>query len=241
MYDLFNIEFIIFCHIRIMSTTQWEAITNFTKAFIERPLNAAFVNPIDPVKDDVPDYFDYITNPMDLSTVRNKIETKQYETADQWYNDICLIYENAIKYHSQKQFIYFVEVAEYLLKAFKKEALMLNAKSQNEWHELLQAEMNKLGKIIEKSPVPQGIDDLVASSIKRAETTAIQTSDVPEMVTKLQNAIKQPEKLNCIIAILKKTQKDLSIQKDTNTLTIEIEKLNANSLSALNIFLSADL
>ena len=225
----------------IMVTTQWDAISNFMKSFIERPLNGPFIHPIDPIKDDVPDYFDIIPKPMDLSTVQSNINKKQYETADQWYSDVCLIYENAIHYHSQKQFQHFVEVAEYLLKSFKKEAACLNAKNQTEWHNTLSIEINKLGKIIEKSPVPQGIDDLVSSCIKRAETTAIQAQEVPEMVEKLQKYVKIPEKLNCILAILKKTQKDLSVSKETNTMTIEIEKLNANSLSALNLFVNAEI
>ena len=45
----------------------------------------------------VPDYYDIITEPMDLSTVMKKIDEHQYITPSSWLADIDLITRNALE------------------------------------------------------------------------------------------------------------------------------------------------
>ena len=59
-----------------------------------------FLEPVDPVKLGIPDYFDVIKNPMDLSTARRKLETGQYAHADQFATDIRLIFANCYAYNA---------------------------------------------------------------------------------------------------------------------------------------------
>ena len=222
-----------------MSNPQWDGIKEFMKKFIERPLNQAFIHPVNPEIDGLPDYLEIVQNPMDLTQIKSKIENNKYDNACQWYSDVCLIYENAIKYHGEKGNTLWTEIAEFLLDDFKKIAKKFNVSNTQEWSKLLSEEMNKLGKKIEKSPVPQGIDDLVHSCIKRAESCPqITPQEVAGMVSRLKVALQDEEKKGCIIAILKK-QKDFSIPKDADTITIEISKLSQNSLNALNLYVRA--
>lgn len=53
-----------------------------------------FLEPVDPVTMDCPSYFDVIKNPMDLSTIQNKLSNGDYETADDFEKDIRLVFTN---------------------------------------------------------------------------------------------------------------------------------------------------
>ena len=47
----------------------------------------------------VPDYDKYVTNPMDLSKIRDKLEMLEYEDAFQFVDDVKLVFENSRKYN----------------------------------------------------------------------------------------------------------------------------------------------
>ncbi|OWF52018.1 ATPase family AAA domain-containing protein 2B [Mizuhopecten yessoensis] len=56
-----------------------------------------FAKPVD--LEDVPDYNEIITEPMDLSTMMSKIDKHNYQTATEFMNDINLICRNALEYN----------------------------------------------------------------------------------------------------------------------------------------------
>ncbi|EON69460.1 hypothetical protein W97_08720 [Coniosporium apollinis CBS 100218] len=58
-----------------------------------------FIQPVN--KDEVQDYYDVITNPMDLSTMEEKLEKDQYETAEEFLRDAKLVFDNCRKYNSE--------------------------------------------------------------------------------------------------------------------------------------------
>ena len=53
-----------------------------------------FLNPVDPVKLNIPNYFDFIKNPMDLSTVEKKLLADEYKSKSVFIKDVGLIFEN---------------------------------------------------------------------------------------------------------------------------------------------------
>ncbi|PJF18487.1 Bromo domain-containing protein [Paramicrosporidium saccamoebae] len=59
-----------------------------------------FLEPVDPAKLGIPDYYDVIKQPMDLSTVRRKLEAGQYTTAEQFEGDVRLIFSNCYSYNA---------------------------------------------------------------------------------------------------------------------------------------------
>ena len=55
-----------------------------------------------PVTDkEAPDYRDVITNPMDLTTLRKKVETGAVDDVDKLTSDLSLIFENAMTYNGK--------------------------------------------------------------------------------------------------------------------------------------------
>lgn len=67
-----------------------------------------FTRPVDPVRDEAPDYFDVIKEPMDLSSVSNKLQSGQYKDRFQFKDDVELIFRNAKTYTPDpKAWIYY--------------------------------------------------------------------------------------------------------------------------------------
>ncbi|ODV82948.1 hypothetical protein CANARDRAFT_30419 [[Candida] arabinofermentans NRRL YB-2248] len=53
-----------------------------------------FLLPVDPIALDCPTYFDVVKEPMDFSTISNKLSNGEYENADEFENDVKLIFKN---------------------------------------------------------------------------------------------------------------------------------------------------
>lgn len=59
-----------------------------------------FTEPIDPIEQGIPDYFDIIEKPMDLRTVESKVLTSQYTSMEDFVGDCNLIWSNAKTYNA---------------------------------------------------------------------------------------------------------------------------------------------
>jgi hypothetical protein len=59
-----------------------------------------FAKPVDP--DDAPDYFNIIANPMDLSSMMDKIDQHRYDSVSAFLDDINLIMNNALEYNPNR-------------------------------------------------------------------------------------------------------------------------------------------
>ncbi|KAK4226803.1 homeotic protein female sterile [Podospora fimiseda] len=57
-----------------------------------------FKDPVDPQRDGVPDYFDIIKKPMDLSTMKSKMDNKEYQSEDEFLTDMNQIFNNCYTY-----------------------------------------------------------------------------------------------------------------------------------------------
>lgn len=54
----------------------------------------------------IQDYFDIVKNPMDLSTIKRKLDTGQYEEPWQYIEDIWLMFNNAWLYNRKTSRVY---------------------------------------------------------------------------------------------------------------------------------------
>ncbi|KNE57302.1 hypothetical protein AMAG_18033 [Allomyces macrogynus ATCC 38327] len=82
-----------------MSMAQFKHALSMLRA-IKRLKDAhIFLDPVDPVKLNIPDYPLIITHPMDLSTMERRLTTRAYATIDQLVADFNLMLDNCIKYN----------------------------------------------------------------------------------------------------------------------------------------------
>jgi hypothetical protein len=57
-----------------------------------------FREPVEPVEDGVPDYFDKVKKPMDLSTIKAKMDRREYADDEEFLADVRQIFENCFLY-----------------------------------------------------------------------------------------------------------------------------------------------
>lgn len=60
-----------------------------------------FLEPVDPEKYNIPEYFNIIKHPMDFSLIKKKLESNTYETIDEFAYDMRLVFKNAITFNYQ--------------------------------------------------------------------------------------------------------------------------------------------
>ncbi|KAM0683356.1 transcription initiation at TATA-containing promoter protein [Mitosporidium daphniae] len=64
------------------------------------PVSWPFLQPVDPVALGIPDYLKIIKTPMDLGTVKRKLEAKSYLTASEFESDVRLVFSNCYLYNA---------------------------------------------------------------------------------------------------------------------------------------------
>ena len=58
-----------------------------------------FPIPVDPVALQIPDYFDVVKEPMDLSTIKEKLNNGDYKDPWEFVDDVWLMFNNAWLYN----------------------------------------------------------------------------------------------------------------------------------------------
>ncbi|CAN0012736.1 unnamed protein product [Ectocarpus sp. 6 AP-2014] len=77
-----------------------QQVSKIVNSFFNKPETLAFREPVNPKAMGIPDYPQIVKNPMDLGTVRTKLEEGRYERAEDVARDVRLIWSNCILYNS---------------------------------------------------------------------------------------------------------------------------------------------
>jgi len=65
----------------------------------EQPQVGWFLEPVDAASAGLTDYHDKVKQPMDLSTVSMRLSFNKYESMDDFFKDVDLVFSNAIAYN----------------------------------------------------------------------------------------------------------------------------------------------
>ncbi|XP_065220342.1 histone lysine acetyltransferase CREBBP-like [Planococcus citri] len=68
--------------------------------------SAPFREPVDPLQLGIPDYLDIIKQPMDLSTIRGKLDVGQYVDPWNFVDDVWLMFDNVLLYNKKTSRVY---------------------------------------------------------------------------------------------------------------------------------------
>lgn len=109
-----------------------------------------FDHPIDPVIDQAPKYFEYIQKPMDLGTIRKKIERNEYDNVASFIADVELVWSNAIVFNTKNSYMYLL--VRYLQAKFKEQAEFLSEDIRKDWINQMNDLKNKVNNIISNPP-----------------------------------------------------------------------------------------
>jgi len=70
------------------------------------PESNPFRQPVDPTNLGIPDYFDIVKKPMDLSTIKRKLDTGMYQDPWEYVDDVWLMFDNAWLYNRKTSKVY---------------------------------------------------------------------------------------------------------------------------------------
>lgn len=93
------------------------------KELMKQSCGWVFSEPVDPVKLNIPDYFSIINKPMDLGTIKSKLEKDCYSTIEEFSADVSLTFSNAMLYNPPEDQVH-------------KWAIMLNDNFSKRWKSL---------------------------------------------------------------------------------------------------------
>lgn len=68
---------------------------------VKKPITTPFRMPVDPVHDGAENYFNIVKNPMDLNTMKTKLNENKYKSVKEFVDDIHLISKNAITFNGE--------------------------------------------------------------------------------------------------------------------------------------------
>lgn len=74
---------------------------------LKRNANAGpFLKPVDPIALGIPDYHEKIKHPMDLSTIKNNLDSRAYKSPEEFNSDMVLMFENCYSYNHPESTVY---------------------------------------------------------------------------------------------------------------------------------------
>lgn len=76
------------------------------KLYRQDPESIPFRQPVDPQTLGIPDYFDIVKKPMDLSTIKRKLDIGQYVDPWEYVDDVWLMFDNAWLYNRKTSRVY---------------------------------------------------------------------------------------------------------------------------------------
>lgn len=72
------------------------------KELSKHPQGMWFLEPVDPIKFNIPDYALIIKNPMDFGTIRKNLEAMKYDSHETFAEDVRLVFRNAITFNAAR-------------------------------------------------------------------------------------------------------------------------------------------
>ena len=125
-----------------LSKFQQSKCIEITDKLINWPICSPFIENVDPERDNAPDYFDYIKEPMALAEVKNKLTQNLYDSVDSWKRDVNLIWQNARTYNGDDTL--FAHMAMEASLWFNKKVKRFPATQEEEWTGKIQRTAKRL-------------------------------------------------------------------------------------------------
>lgn len=202
-----------------------------TADLIKNPLNSYFTNHFDETIQSYKSDNLNTNNLYSLIVIETKINNKEYASALEWYNDIISMYQNAIKFSQNVRIQY---LAQYLLNNFKKMAYGTNFDS-SQWTKEISRLTTEINNLIEKSPVPQGIDPFVMGIVNySAQSHQLTIPQSQWTINAINELCKNPDHLYDVFCILKQTKSDFD--QTQHTITIDFDNLKPSVMNSLFLY-----
>lgn len=129
-----------------MTETQLKFCKKLTKKIYDMPIAKYFRFPVN--THEVPNY--KVKKPMDLGTVTTKLENESYKTAEQWKNDMKLIWDNAREFNPEGTLLN--QIASELKLYFEKKTTVIPLTEFELWQQKIKKQHLKIINLISARP-----------------------------------------------------------------------------------------
>jgi hypothetical protein len=197
------------------------------------PVNCEFMCP---PEDCFVTYRDLIARPLDLARVRRRLDDDGYATTSEWYDDVCLVYQNCIQFHGAGTL--WGDLGQYHLDKFRKLAQNLPSLNPKHWFLKLKSRFTKFVKAAGQGPVPQALDPVLENIIRLSEGALRLPAKEMAMTVEFLNGCMDSEGVRReSVYLLNRLQPDLELAEDENV--IDVGKLGEASMNALLLYAKA--
>ena len=124
---------------RHLATLRRGSLLKFLMPLLQRYLHhsvnrGTFNEPVDPVAMDLPDYHKVVIQPMDLGTIKQKLQSLLYEDEEVFACEVMLVFQNSIDYNNEGHFAH--ESAKQLLGEFQVDYAKLQVRKQRKTQQI---------------------------------------------------------------------------------------------------------
>jgi hypothetical protein len=201
-----------------------------------------FAQPVDPDRDNLPDYHSIVTQPMDLGTVRAKLLADEYPTVASWRDDMERIWSNSLAVHPRGSLISTITLEMQTI--FRKASAHLSDSPEADWLSKLTSLKDELcatprpptmGPIKREKPPPlRPVAEVGTTPEKAKKKKKHQSSFTKAEIAKLAadiNSLKDDLHVLSIFGVLERYEP--KVNTDVDRLELDIAPLRTLTLNAL--------
>ena len=189
-----------------------------------------FISPVDPILDNVPDYPIIIKKPSDLSTVKRKLVTKQYDSIESFEKDVDQIWENAYLYNNPSSLPGIM--ARRLSHIFHRELSKIETRPYDTWvsdYLKIQSDFTELFKdqpgLLKTFNLTPDLETLVP---ERRVGRSVLTQDDTKFFSEAFKLIENPSYISKVIQTIREYEQNIDFNE-------EEVKINLSALSSRTI------
>jgi hypothetical protein len=138
-----------FCRIEL------EFCKEYTEKLLKHPLAIAFTRPVDPQLDNAIGYREKIQRPMDLGTIKTRLDDNHYSNSKEWLFDIKLVWSNAKSYNQKKNPVH--EAADRLQQKCERDLKLIPKTESELWQVRLMKVNQKMQAFLKQKPPESSI------------------------------------------------------------------------------------
>lgn len=183
-------------------------ITAALKAF---PGAEMFNEPVDPKKQNAPNYFKKIRNPQDLGTIMHRIEAYEYESVTQWEQDINTVWSNAVTYNGEGSYV--AILAQHMASHFVKLKKPLDYFNVTGWTKHIYNLRQEFDRLLSQAPPSLGP---ITTKLGKTPSILVEPMTSKEIcqIIEASQMINQPQDVDAIAQIIKKNEPKANIEQD---------------------------
>lgn len=212
-----------------ISPEQQKLCIDITMALKQSPGAEMFNEPVDPKKQNAPNYYKKIRNPQDLGTILRRIEASEYESVTQWELDINTVWSNAVTYNGEGSYV--GNLAQHMARHFRKLKRPLDYFSVTGWTKHIYNLRQEFDKLLAQAPQSVGP---ITTKITKQSALLIEPLSNKELslLIKASQLINEPQDVEAVSAILKKHEPK-TIDLSQKYCVLDVNNLSNASLHEL--------